>query len=252
MAISPLAAAPARDVSVVVPVNAQGDIPIALRLLDDMKPYAGPHRLEMLFVVNNFPIGQPPPELKALIDAGARVEAVPSLEREGYTVIINARAHGVRAATNELQILFDADCRVPRPTDLVNWYVRVLEDGADAAYTAVAHHELWPGVTPRIRVFLHHAGRWVKRVILKVPTMRGSNYAVRRSTFLQLFDRGEIVHDLDVGPAFKMSGARIAYSGAPELRVLTSGRYLRPGWMRLIRFIPKRIGRNLRVVFRRG
>jgi Glycosyltransferase like family 2 len=239
-------------VSVVVPVNAQGDIPIALRLLGDLAAYAGPHRLETLFLVNNFPVGQPPPEVRELTDRGARVEAVPNVRREGYTVIINARAHGVRAATNELQILFDADCRVPRPTELVNWYVRALDDGADAAYTAVGHHELWPGVTPRIRIVLHHAGRWVKRVVFRVPTMRGSNYAVRRSAFLRLFDRGEIVHDLDVGPAFKAAGARIAYSGASELRVFTSGRNLRPGWMRLIRFVPKRIARNVRVVLRRS
>lgn len=239
------------DVSVVVPVNAQGDIPAALELLGDLGRYGGPHRLEKLFVINNFPPGKPPPEMRDLEDRGARVVAVPSLKRTGYTVIINARAHGVKAAGNELLVLFDADCRLPRPTDIINWYVRVLAAGADAAYTSVGHHELWPGVTVRIRVYLHHAGRWIKRVLFGVPTMRGSNYAVRRSVFLQHFDRGAIVHDINVGPVFKASGGRIAYSRAPELRVLTSGRFLRPGWMRLMRFIPKRIRANLRIVLRR-
>lgn len=243
---------PEPHVSVVVPVNAQADIPAALELLGDLERYGGPHRAEMLFVVNNYPPDQPPSEAAALHTRGARVLSVPSLARDGYTVIINARAYGVRAAASEYVILLDADCRVPRPTELVNWYVGVLSAGADAAYTRVGHHGLLPGVTPRIRVYLHHAGRWVKRVVLRVPTMRGSNYAVRRSVFLRLFDRGEMVHDINVGPAFKGSGGRIAYSGAPELSVLTSARFLRPGWLRLIRYVPKRIAYNVRVILGRS
>jgi hypothetical protein len=240
------------DVSVVVPVNAQRDVPGALELLGDLERYEGPYRAEVLFVLNNYPPGEPPTDAESLEARGARVIRVPSLARDGYTVIINARAHGVRAAASEHVILLDADCRVPQPTEVVNWYVGVLSAGADAAYTRVDHHGLLPGVTPRIRVYLHHAGRWIKRVAFRVPTMRGSNYAVRRSAFLRLFDRGAMVHDINVGPAFKASGARIAFSGAAELRVLTSARFLRPGWMRLIRFVPKRIVYNLRVILGRG
>lgn len=238
------------DASIVVPVNAQGDIPAAVELLSDLGRYDGPHRLDIILVVNNYPDDQPPREIDDLRRVGARVIAVPSIRQSGYSVGITARAHGLRAADVEASILFDADCRVPHPTPLVNWYVSVLAGGAAAAYTGVGHHELPSGVTVRLRVFIHHAGRWAKRVLFGIPTIRGSNYAVMRTQFLELFDRGLIVHDMNVGPAIKSSGGRIEYSGAANMRVLTSGRFLRPGWMRLLRYIPKRIAYNVRM--RRG
>jgi len=238
------------DVSVVVPVNAQGDIPAAFELLSDLGRYEGPYRLDIILVVNNYPADQPPRELDDLERVGARIIAVPSIRRSGYSVGIAARAHGLRAAQVEPSVLFDADCRVPHPTPLLNWYVSVLTSGAAAAYTGVGHHELPSGVTVRLRVFIHHAGRWAKRVLFRIPTIRGSNYSVLRTEFLELFDRGLIVHDMDVGPAVKSSGGRIEYSGKATMLVLTSGRFLRPGWMRLLRYVPKRIGYNIRM--RRG
>ena len=51
----------APDASIVVPVNAQGDLENVLTLLDDLGRYAGPHEFETLLVVNNFAQGRRPP-----------------------------------------------------------------------------------------------------------------------------------------------------------------------------------------------
>lgn len=237
------------DASIVVPVNAQGDIGHAIQLLRDLGRYRGPHRLEILLVVNNFPPEEPPAELKELERLGARVLAIPDVREAGYSVGIMARMHGLRAALAEPALLFDADCRIPHPTALIDWYVKALSEGAGAAYTRVGHFDLPPGFTVKLRVLAHHGGRWVKRALLRVPTIRGSNYAVIKSLFLRLYDEGLIVHDMNVGPAVKASGgARIAYSGKKELTVLTSGRMVRGGWLRLLRFIPKRIRYNARTL----
>lgn len=236
------------DASIVVPVNAQGDIGHALTLLGDLERYRGPHRLEMVLVVNNFPPGEPPTAVGDLEAMGARVLAMADVRRAGHSVGIVARMHGLRAARGEPAILFDADCRIPNPTALIDWYVGAFRDGAGAAYTRVGHFDLPPGFTVRLRVFMHHGGRWVKRTLLRVPTIRGSNYAVLKGLFLRLYDEGLIVHDMNVGPAVKATGARIAYSGSKELTVLTSGRMVRGGWLRLLRFIPKRIKYNARTL----
>jgi hypothetical protein len=248
---SPVAAhppGPSPDASVVVPVNAQGDMPHAAQLLADLNRYNGTHELEILFVVNNFTESQPPAGIEDLERMGARVIAIPSIRREGYSVGITARVLGLRQASAESALLFDADCRIPEPTPLVDWYVGTLEAGATAAYTPVGHFELPPGLDIRIRLRLHHAARWAKRRLLRVPTLRGSNYAVRRTQFLALFDDNQIVHDMNVGPAVKAAGGRIAYSGRRELTVLTSGRFLRPGWVRLLRYIRNRLRHNVRTM----
>lgn len=234
------------DVSIVVPVNAQGDQDAAMALLGDLARYRGPHRFETIVVLNNYAPDEEPRGQKRLEDSGARVVRVPDVRTDGLSVYIGARSLGARNASADTVVLFDADCRIPDSTALIDWYVDTLRDGTHAAYTAVRHHSLSRHPSVRIRVRLHHAARWFKRVVLRVPTMRGSNYAVPRSTFLRLVDAGRIIHDIDVGPALKAEGVPIRYGGASELRVLTSGRYLRAGWGRVLRWVPKRLAYHLR------
>jgi hypothetical protein len=90
--------------------------------------------------------------------------------------------------------------------------------------------------------------RWIRRNILGIPTSRGSNYAIRRSLMLDLFEDGHIPYDLHVGPAVKSIGGKIAYSGARELVVLTSGRFFRPGWKVLADYLIWRVGYYRRIL----
>ena len=51
----------APDASIVVPVNAQGDLENVLTLLDDLGRYEGTHEFETVLVVNNFAQERRPP-----------------------------------------------------------------------------------------------------------------------------------------------------------------------------------------------
>lgn len=235
--------------SVVLPVNAQADLGTALRLLADAARYAGPHALELVVVVNNYQPESPPAEIDTFAELGARVLAVPDVRRPGETTAaFSARVPGIRAAASENLLLFDADCRIPNPTGLFDWYVGELEQGADVAYTHVGYHELRPRASVKARIFAHHAARWAKRVLLRTPTTRGSNYAVRRSAFLRAYETGLLAEDLNVGPAVKAHGGRVVYSGARDLVVLTSGRRFRGGWWKLARYLRYRLRYNVRMV----
>src|SRR5690606_2438454 len=121
--------------SVVVPVNAQGDLENVVDLLGDLVAYGGPHTAEIIPVVNNFPDGEPPPEVETFLQAGLVTLAIPSVRRHGEAVGFSARMPGIRAASADFAVLFDADCRVPHPTRLLNWYVEQFANGAQAAYT---------------------------------------------------------------------------------------------------------------------
>jgi hypothetical protein len=236
------------DASVAVPVNAQGDLGTVMSLLSDIAAYAGRHTFEVILVVNNFPPGSPPPEMERYRRAGIRVLAIPSVLRLGYAPALRARMIGAKAAQSERILLFDADCRIPSVTPLFDWYLAQLTSGAVAAYTPVGHHDLPRERSVRAGVRMHHAARWVKRNVLRIPTTRGSNYAIARTPVLELYDQGLIADEMNVGPVVKASGARVAYAGAPELRVLTSGRRLPGGWRRLVRYAVARLRYNLRVL----
>jgi hypothetical protein len=233
--------------SVVVPVNAQGDLENVLALLSDLVRYDGPHTLEVVLVVNNFAEGEPPAETERLEGIGTVVLAVPSVRQTGYAIPLMARLHGIRIARSDRVLLFDADCRIPDSRALVDWYVNELTT-APVAYTHVDFYELSSHPSVRIRRHIHHTARWIKRVVFHLPTVRGSNYAVRREAFLDEFERGTIADDMNVGPTFRDAGARVAYSGARQLVVLTSGRMYIPGWRRLGKFASYRLRYNLRVL----
>jgi hypothetical protein len=238
----------APDAAVVFPVNAQGDLENVRVALADVVRYRGERKVEVVTVVNNYPEGQEPPEVRELRGLGCRVVAEPSLRVPGEAPGLSARIRGVREASAEKIVLFDADCRIPNATGLIDWYVDQLEAGASAAYTHVAYFDYAPLWAIRVRFAVHHSARWFKRVVLRIPTIRGSNYACRRAGLLEFYDAGLVADDMNVGPVVKASGGRIAYSGDRRLRVLTSGRMFSGNWRSLIPYYAYRLAYNLRVL----
>jgi glycosyltransferase involved in cell wall biosynthesis len=242
----------APDASIVIPVNAQGDLDRVLNVVRDVAAYDGARSFEVVLVINNYASEEPPREVEAYERAGIRVVAVPNAWRAGEAVCFSARVPGVRAASSDWIVLFDADTRVPNPRAVLDWYVDQFAGGAAAAYTHVGHYDVRPMWSVRARVASHHLARWGKRVVLRIPTTRGSNYGVDRTVFLPLYERGLLADDLNVGPTVKSAGRRVAYSGSRELRVLTSGRKFQGGWRRLARYLRYRFLYNLRLIRARG
>jgi hypothetical protein len=236
------------DASVIVPVNAREDLRNVLRVVEDIARYEGDATFEVVLVINNYPVDEPPPELGAYARAGIRTVGVPDVRRPGEVVSFTARVPGAREASSEVTIHFDADCRVPNSSALLTWYIERLRGGAQAAYSPVAYYDLRALWSVRARIALHRAARWTKRVALRIPTVRGSNYAIDRKLFLRLYDAGMLIDDLNVGLAVKTSGGSLAYSGDRELRVLTSGRRFKGGWLKLARYLRYRLLYNLRVL----
>jgi hypothetical protein len=236
------------DLSVIVPVNAQGDLGNVLTLLGDVAKYKGPHRIETVLVVNNFPESEAPAEVDELKRVADLVLAIPNVRRPGEAVGFSARIPGLRAATADYGVLFDADCRVPDVTALLNWYVEQFRMGAHAAYTPVEYYDYEDELSIRLAFAVHHTARWVKRYILRIPTTRGSNYAVRRETVLELYDGGMLADEMNVGPTVKRLKGPVMYASGKELTVLTSGRMFRPGWKWILPYFLYRLRYNLRVL----
>jgi hypothetical protein len=236
------------DASVVIPVNAQEDLENVLGILGDVARYEGAATLEIVLVINNYPADEPPREIGSYARAGVRTVGVPNVRRPGEVVSFTARVPGARAANSEITIYFDADCRIPNASALLTWYVDELKRGTQAAYSRVGYYDLRSLWSVRARIAVHHAARWIKRVLLRIPTVRGSNYAVDRLLFLRLYDEGKLIDDLNVGLAVKASGASIQYSGDRDLRVLTSGRRFQGGWLKLARYLFYRLRYNLRMI----
>lgn len=234
--------------SVVIPVNAQGDLKNVLNIISDLTRYKGAYALEIILVINNYPADAPPAEIQLYKNLGLRVISIPNVRRPGEAVGFTARIPGVEAAASEKVILFDADCRIPSPSALIDWYVHQFESGAKAAYSRVDFYDLQQLWSVRAQIFIHHLMRWVKRVVLHIPTTRGSNYAVNRSMMLQLYGKGMLADEMNVGPTFVSSGGRVVYSGAKELAVLTSGRMFIGGWRKLFRYLKYRLRYNIRVL----
>jgi hypothetical protein len=235
------------DASIIIPVNAQKDMVPLERVLSDLRRYPGGSRIEIILVINNYSMEEPPGEIRTYERAGFQVISIPRINHHGG-VALAARIPGVRLAHSEKIILFDADVRVPNPGALIDWYVNRLQDGYDLAYTHVDYTDLPPGISVKARMFVHHASRWIKRNLLRIPTSRGSNYAIRREVMLDLFAQGRIPYDLYVGPAVKSIGGHIAYSGAKKLVVLTSGRFFDPGWKVLFAYLVWRTGYYFRIL----
>lgn len=242
----PLAAGNPAACTVVVPVNAQADLGTVGRLLGDLLPWNDADRGEVLLVVNNFD-GAEPAAVGELRLRGARVISEGKLSvRHGEVPPVAARALGARHSPPGLLVHFDADVRVPDAAALLQWYQDRFASGIGVAATGIGFHEIPPGLSIRARIVSHQAARWLKRVVLRTPVTRGSNYATDRDLFLEAYDRGMIADELNVGPALTALGARYAYSGDARLRVLTSARRFRGGWLRLVRYLWYRLRYNLR------
>jgi glycosyltransferase involved in cell wall biosynthesis len=237
----------APDASIVIPVNAQKDMTPLRRVLSDLFRYSGKRQFEIILVINNYPVDAPPEEIQSYQQAGLQVIGIPHIVHNGG-IAMAARIPGVRLARSQNVLHFDADCRIPHPDELLDWYVDRLQEGYELAYTHVDYTDLPPGISVKARMFVHHASRWIKRNILRIPTSRGSNYAMHRDTMLDLFAQGRIPYDLHVGPVVKSMGGRIAYSGAKEFVVLTSGRFFDPGWKVLFAYLIWRTGYYLRIL----
>ncbi len=236
--------------SIVVPVNAAADLHDVLQLAADICRYNGEYPIEFILVINNYDPDSPPAEIEEYRSMGFTVIAIPSVKHEG-AIAIAARLPGIDRAQSDIVIQFDADCRIPNATALIDWYIAQIEKGADLAYTHVEYTDLPAGLAMKIRMFVHHASRWFRRVVLRIPTSRGSNYAIRRTLALELYGRGAMQYDILVGPHIKSVGGHIAYSGARELQVLTSGRFFKGGWNELLSYVMWRVGYYRRVgVFR--
>ena len=235
------------DATIVVPVNAQKDLTNIRQLLSDLTGYSGKRFIEVILVINNYPPEHPPQEIELYQQVGLTVVAIPRVEHEGG-VAIAARIPGIKVANSSRIILFDADCRIPNPTALIDWYIQQFDDNYDLAYTHVDYTDLPPGISVKARMFVHHAWRWFRRNMLGTPTSRGSNYAIRKKFILELFAKVRIPYDLHVVPAVKANGGKISYSGAKELTVFTSGRFFAPGWKVLFEYLIWRTGYYRRIL----
>lgn len=236
------------DIGISIPVNAKADLENVLILLGDLARYTGSHTLEIVTVINNYPTEAPPDAIVLFEQLGLHVIAQPNIRKPGEPPGFTARLMGVQASMAAVFVSFDADCRIPSPGPLIDWYVAQFRAGADVAYTHVGYFDLNPGLVVKARVAAHHGARWFKRAVLGIPTTRGSNYGVRKSFILPLYDAGYLADEMNVGPVAKAKGARVAYSGRRELAVLTSGRYLGGDLLGLLRYLWYRLEYNLRVL----
>lgn len=226
--------------SIIIPVNAQNDLVNVLQIIDDIASYQGKHHLEVILVINNYPPDSPPKEVNEYRALGLLVLAIPKLKERGE-IYLTARIPGVRIASSEYTIHFDADCRVLNATNLIDWYIEQFDKRAQLAYTYVGYYDLPASLSTKVWMTIHRAFRWFKRVVLRVPISRGSNYAVIRSLMLNLYDNEILNYDIKVGTTIKSIGGKIAYSGDRSLSVLTSGRNFQGGWKELFEYIVWRV-----------
>lgn len=236
------------DASIIVPVNAQGDLDNVLHLLGDITRYTGKYLFEIILVINNYPPDAPPKEIDAYRNSGLRIIDIPNIRKAGEAPGFTARIPGAIAALSENTIFFDADCRIPNPTALFDWYIQEFKSGPQAAYTRVDYYDLRARLSIRAQILIHHFTRWIKRAIFHIPTIRGSNYAVNRSLIIRLYESGMLADDMNVGPAVKSVGVKVSYNGSKETIVLTSGRMFSGGWYKLLKYLIYRLRYNIRVL----
>ena len=236
------------DASIAIPVNAQGDCETVLGILNDIAQYRGKHTFEVILAINNYPEGNEPEEIKFFHSMGVLVKPTPNVRRPDEAICFSARMTGVKVANTECLLLFDADCRIPNATALIDWYIDHLQNGVALAYTHVGHYDVKRKLSIWAKIGAHHGARWVKRAVLGIPTTRGSNYAVNRTKMMWFYDHKYLSDDLNVGPTFKAGDLPIVYSGKRKLVVLTSGRVFSGGWRKLFRYLLCRLRYNMKLL----
>ncbi len=232
------------NASVIVPVGSPAELKQVFCLLSDLSHYRGSYSLECLLAL---PAGQPwlPPERLALLDSlGLRVVFTSARGRGGLA----ARGCAAQAARAGILLHFAADTRLPDPTALVDWYVRSLFGKFQLAYSRVDFYGLpgSPGV--RLSLFVLNGLRALKRRLLGVPTPRGSNYAITRSLFLDLYEAGTLSEEHPVGLAARLAQARSRYAADRRLRAYIPAHKFSPRTLLSPARILRRLRANLRAL----
>lgn len=92
---------------------------------------------EVILAINNYPEDKEPSEIEFFRSMGVLVQPTPSVRRPDEAVCFSARMTGIGAANTDHLLLFDADCRIPNPTALIDWYIERLHSGIGLAYTSM-------------------------------------------------------------------------------------------------------------------
>ncbi len=216
-----------------------------VNVLEQVAAYSGKHTIEIVLVINNFDADLPPVGINHFKHFPISLVLAPSARKPGEVIIMSARALGVYSAISEITIHVDCDCKINNINKLIDWYVENLNNGYDVAYSHVGYDEIRSDLSVYTKILIHHLSRWFKRVILGIPTTRGSNYAIKKSLFLKLYEQGKLRVDLQVGPQAKLAGKKIIYSGKKDLQVLTSARRFKGGWYKLFKYMRYRLKYNI-------
>ncbi len=240
----------APDLSLVIPVNVQGDLENLAKLLAQVCDYHGPYAIEIVLVINNFD-EESFQEVCGVDVPGTKTIFVKSARRPGEAVAFSARMVGVRMASSPFFVTTDADCKFVNVNSWIDWYVQRFSNGCAAAYGPIEFFDV-SHCSVAARIQIHHFGRWIKRCILRIPTTMGANYGAQRELVLELYDRGLLADEMNVGPAVKRSGGIVEYSGSEHQMILTSSRMYRPGWFRIFPYLLRRLKYNLKVLSARS
>ena len=117
----------------------------------------------MILAINNYPERAEPAEIEMFRSMGIVVEPTPSVRRPDEAVCFSARMTGVRDASTDYLLLFDADCRIPNATALINWYIERLHSGTGLAYPSVGHYRLKKELSILARMIAYYGARWVNQ-----------------------------------------------------------------------------------------
>lgn len=232
------------NASVIVPVGSPAGLQQVFYLLADLACYEGFYSLECLLAL---PAGQdwPPAEKLELLEAlGLRLVFIPAGVWEQGALA--ARAFAAQAARAGVLLHFASDTRLPDPTALLDWYVGSLSGSYQLAYSRVDFYGLPERAGVRLSLRLLDGLRLVKRRLLGVPTPRGSNYAITRALFLDLYEAGKLSDDTPVGLAARLAQARSRYSSDRRLRACVSAHKFNPRTL----LSPARMLRRLRLNLR--
>mgnify|MGYP002624268000 CR=1 FL=1 len=215
------------DAAIIIPVNARCDLCRVVDLLEDIARYDGPDRFQILLVVNNYDPDHPPTEhLELYSRLGVQTVAVTELPGDSrISPALRARMLALPYTNTRACIFFDADCRIPDPGRCLGWYCQSFRDpDVMLAYTKVGYYN-WPDRLPvQLWLAVHYGWRAFKRNCLRVPTPRGSSYAIDRNLKQRLFEDGYLADETALGRLVKGFGYRSSYTRAKSCRVLTDGR----------------------------